>query len=108
MLLLRDFAWLQSSSNATSAANNTNTTTGQGVLQQRLGDRLPVHFVNSALVCHQPLTACTGTPCLLSRYAAMDPDTAAGYVPAAPASDDPGRSYGVSVVLPAMLGSVGQ
>jgi hypothetical protein len=103
-----DVDWIQSN-NASSATGSNTTAQQQEVLQQRLGGSLPVQFVNSVFICRKPSTACTGTACLLAKYAGMDPDTAAGYVPAGPASaSDPRRSHGLSVVLPAVLGSVGE
>jgi hypothetical protein len=46
---------------------------------------------------------------LLVEYGRLDPDAAAGYVPAAAAaSGGSGRKHGVSVVLPAVLGSIGE
>lgn len=107
-LLLVDVDWVQFN-NASSAAGNNTTAQQHEVLRQRLGGSLPVHFVNSVFICRQPSTVCTGTACLLAKYAEMDPDKAAGYVPAVLSSaSDSGRSYGLSVVLPAVLGSVGE
>ncbi len=107
VLQLVDAAWLQFTNISTAGGNNTTAQQQQQVLQQRLGGSLPVHLVNSTLICQQPAADCAASPCLLSRYADMDPDTAAGYVPARPV-DDSGHGYEVAVVLPAVLGSVGK
>jgi len=106
---------------ATAAHSQSNTTTQQGYLPpallQRLGPgyngSLPVHYINSTWMCEQPSAACTGqptngtgSPCLLAAYAELDPDAAA----TGPAAGSAGSSnnHGVSVVLPAVLGSVGK
>lgn len=71
---------------------------------------LPVHYINSTWLCQQPSAECTRQAnstaqkaCLLQGYTKVNPD-----VVAAAAAGDPGRNYGVQVVLPAVLGSVGK
>jgi hypothetical protein len=94
-------------------------------LVQRLGtgynstQGLPVQYINSTAVCQQPSAVCanastngTQNACLLAEYSRLDPDavagagaeTGAGVEAAAPA----GRDYGISVILPAVLASVGE
>jgi hypothetical protein len=78
-----------------------------------------VQYINSAAVCQQPSAVCanastngTQSACLLAEYSRLDPDaiagagaeTGAGVEAAAPA----GRDYGISVILPAVLASVGE
>jgi len=81
-------------------------------LVQQLGPgyngTLPVHYINSVWVCQQPSAACASQPnstaqrvCLLQAYTQVNPDRAA-------AAADPGGNYGVQVVLPAVLASVGK
>lgn len=81
-------------------------------LVQQLGPgyngTLPVRYINSVWVCQQPSAACASQPnstaqraCLLQAYTQVNPDRAA-------AAADPGGNYGVQVVLPAVLASVGK
>lgn len=68
---------------------------------------LPVRYINSAWLCQQPSAACAREPdltaqkaCLLQGYTRINPDVVG--------SAAPSRNYGVQVVLPAVLGSVGE
>jgi hypothetical protein len=124
------FAWGQPGSEAAAkpgaapaaaarSADSANTTAQQQLppaLVNRLGTgyngSLPVHYINSTFICQQPSLACASRPgttngtqsaCLLAEYARFDPDAAAGAATAAGSSN-----YGVSVILPAVLGSVGE
>lgn len=129
------FAWTQPGAGTSPAAAHAPTAgnadsvnaTGQQQQQQQLppalierlgtgyNGSLPVRYINSTVVCQQPSAACASAPggggngtnnaCLLAEYAALDPDAAAG---AAAGGGDPGRNYGLSVILPAVLGSVGE
>lgn len=109
---------------AAAAPDDTNATAQQQreqlppAVTSRLGSgyssSLPVHYINSTFVCQQPSAACADAPsngtrsaCLLAAYARLDPDAAAGAGEGA-AVGAPGRKYGVSVVLPAVLASVGE
>lgn len=113
------FAWSRSS--ATSNQTDSVNATDKGQQQQQLPEALvqhlgagyagtfPVRYINSTFVCQQPSAVCASAPvngtqsaCLLAEYAQLDPDAAAGVA----AAGDPGRNYGLSVVLPAVLGSV--
>jgi hypothetical protein len=118
------FAWSPSpnasspgAANETDSANSPSQARQQQqlpeALTQRLGpgysDVLPVRYINSTFICQQPSVVCASTPvngtqsaCLLAEYAKLDPDAAAGVE----AAGDPGRNYGLSVVLPAVLVSV--
>jgi hypothetical protein len=67
-----------------------------------------VHYINSTWLCQQPSAECARQPnstaqkaCLLQAYTRINPDA----VGAAAASTG---NYGVQVVLPAVLGSVGE
>lgn len=100
-----DAAAASSSSTASNASKKL-----PSALVQQLGPgyngTLPVLYVNSAWLCSEPSAQCTAQQttegqraCLLQAYTALNPDVV-----------DPsggGRSYGVSVVLPAVLASVG-
>lgn len=68
---------------------------------------VPVLYVNSVWLCSQPSMECVVDPtteaqraCLLTAYTRVNPDVVSG-------QSGGGASYGVSVVLPAVLGSVG-
>jgi hypothetical protein len=106
---------------AARSTDSSNTTAQQqqqlpAALVDRLGTgyngSLPVRYLNSTFICQQRSDACASTAgatngtqsaCLLAEYARFDPDAAAGAVAAAG-----GGNYGVSVILPAVLGSVGE
>lgn len=102
------------------ATNTTNTPTDEDpkalpeALVKQLGPgynaTLPVHYVNSTWLCERPSSECAQQPnstaqkaCLLQAYTRINPD-----VLAAAAAGGSGGSYGVHVVLPAVLGSVGE
>lgn len=122
------FAWRDPAGSGTgapaaAAPDRTNATAQQQqqlppAVTSRLGSgytsSLPVRYINSTFVCQQPSAACADAPsngtrsaCLLAAYVRLDPDAAAGAGGGA-AGGAPGRNYGVSVVLPAVLASVGE
>jgi hypothetical protein len=68
---------------------------------------LPVRYINSAWLCQQPSAACAREAnltaqkaCLLQGYTRINPDVIGAAAPS--------RNYGVQVVLPAVLGAVGE
>lgn len=108
-------AAMQQQQDAAAAASNstpyTNATQLPVDLVQQLGPgyngTLPVLYVNSVWLCSQPSAQCSAQTspvaqraCLLQAYTALNPDVA-------DPSASGGRSYGVAVVLPAVLASVG-
>jgi hypothetical protein len=73
---------------------------------------VPVRYVDSLWVCGAPAAACAGLQdsaavrtCLHAHYAAINPDVLAA---AAAAGAQGSGSHGVRVVLPAVLGAVGE
>jgi hypothetical protein len=136
VLLLRDFAysdpyaWGLPPNTSTSAAAQLAAAAGPGGASSAASNQsnassapspatqlspgynasVPVHYINSSWLCEQPSAACSGGrdptqqhACLLAAYASRDPDAA--YVE--PSAGGGGPSYGVGVVLPAVLGSIG-
>jgi hypothetical protein len=68
---------------------------------------LPVRYINSAWLCQQPSAACAKEAnlsaqkaCLLQAYTLINPDVVGEAAPSG--------NYGVQVILPAVLGSVGE
>lgn len=97
---------------ASAQASNDPTRLPADLIQQ-LGPgyngTLPVLYINSVWLCPQPNMECTAQPafaaqraCLLQAYTKVNPDVVGQQ------SGGGGASYGVSVVLPAVLGSVGE
>lgn len=101
-------------------ANTTNTSADgdskvlPAALVKQLGPgynaTLPVHYINSTWLCEHPSAGCVQQPnsntqkaCLLLAYTRINPD-----VLATAAAGGSGGSYGVRVVLPAVLASVGE